>query len=107
MSRAAGVSRAPAPAGLPVPVRRPRQLTVRQQLALRELVALGADLGSDFTATELRGAYWRLARRYHPDRHPTSPAAEKARLAGVFAGLSESHRRLLPALQEPASPRLS
>jgi DnaJ-class molecular chaperone len=67
---------------------------------LREFIGLGATLGSDFTAHELRSAYRTLARRYHPDRHPASSEIEKARLARAFAEMSGSHRHLLTALRE-------
>ena len=80
----------------PPPRPRPRRaLTARQERALVELVALGADLRADFSLRELRSAYRTLARRYHPDRHPASGEAEKARLAKVFGELNDNHRRLL------------
>ena len=78
------------------------RLTERQQRAFHVLVVLGADLRSDFTADGLRSAYRSLARRYHPDRHPDSSQADKARLARVFADLNEYHSWLLSALIEPA-----
>ncbi len=96
-------SRVSRPMGLTVPSRAPRPLTARQRRALDELIALGAGLASDFTERELRSAYRTLARRYHPDRYPSSGLVEKARLARVFADLNENHRRLLDALREPAT----
>ena len=80
----------------------PRPLTAIQQRAFDQLIALGADLGSDCTARELRSAYRTLARRFHPDRHPASSETEKARLARMFADLSQNHRCFLTALREPA-----
>jgi len=72
-----------------------RTLTVPQQKALEKFVWLGAGLGADFSASELRSAFRALALRYHPDRHPSITDAERARLARVFADLSECHRQLV------------
>lgn len=85
----------------PAPPRR-RSLTARQQRALDEIVGLGANLRADFTARELRSAFLVLARRYHPDRHPASSDAEKARLSSVFAALNENNQRLM-AVVKPAA----
>ncbi|MEP7310829.1 MAG: DnaJ domain-containing protein [Acidobacteriota bacterium] len=65
------------------------------------LVALGAHLDASFTARQLRSAFRTLARRYHPDRHPSTSDAERARLARVFAELNDNHRRLLNVVVEP------
>jgi hypothetical protein len=73
----------------------PRRLSARQQRALDRLVALGAELRADFSLHILRSAFRSLARRYHPDRHPESDPAEKARLSGLFSELNDSYRRLL------------
>jgi len=73
----------------------PRRLNARQQRALDRLVALGAELRADFSPHLLRSAFRSLARRYHPDRHPESDPAEKARLSGLFSELNDSYRRLL------------
>jgi hypothetical protein len=87
----------------PTPPRRPRRLTLRERRAVDELVTLGADLAFDFTDRELRSAYRTLARRYHPDRHPTSNETEKAQLARVFAGLNENHRLLAALADAPTA----
>jgi hypothetical protein len=107
-TRTSSVSYVPPPVVMPPLVpRKPRKLTVRQRRALNELVALGANLGSDFTARELRSAYRTLARQYHPDRHPASTEIEKARLARMFADVNENHRRLVVLLDESAPPARS
>jgi hypothetical protein len=78
---------------------RPRRtLTPRQHDALRALWGLGARLGADFTEPELRSAYKSLARRYHPDSHPDGSEAEVARLARIFANLTDCYRLLLSAV---------
>ena len=76
-----------------------RILMARERRALRELIALGADLHADFTASELRRAFRILARRYHPDSHPHLDEATKARLALTFAGVAESYRCLAAAVE--------
>src|SRR5207245_686341 len=74
-------------APVPTPLRRPRRLTPAQQRALDALVTLGAAIASDFSERELRTAFRGLARRYHPDGHPGSSDAEKARLARTFSDI--------------------
>lgn len=63
---------------------------------------LGAELGRDFSAADLRRAYRRLARTYHPDGHPGVTAGERARLSRTFAALTDHYRTLrgsmLPAI---------
>ena len=44
------------------------------------------------TLDALRRAYRKLARRYHPDRHPASSLAERERLARLFAEATEHYR---------------
>ena len=82
-----------APAAVP-PRRRCRMLTAPEQRALDGLVRLGATLEPDFTAADLRTAFRTLARRYHPDSHPTSSTVELTRFARLFADVTEHHRRL-------------
>ena len=94
-----GVPR-PASMAVPPPPPPPRVLSAREQDALRELVALGADLRADFTVRELRSAFRLLALRYHPDRHPHSSDAERARLARMFARLNVLHRQLAAAVEQ-------
>lgn len=93
---------APAPLPQPPPPAAPRlrprrSLTSRQRDALSALWGLGARIGMDFSEAELRSDYRALARRYHPDRHPGVSAVESARLARIFANLTDCYRQLLPA----------
>lgn len=83
------------------PARERRNLTMPQRQALEKFVWLGAGLGADFSASELRSAFRALALRYHPDRHPGISDAERARLARLFADLSAWHRQLV-AVVDPA-----
>ena len=46
------------------------------------------------TPDALRRAYRTLARRYHPDSHPGTTAAERAHLARLFAVATEHYRSL-------------
>jgi hypothetical protein len=91
----------PEPAQPPAPTApqaRPRRsLSPRQQDALRAFWGLGARLAVDFTEPELRSAYRLLARRYHPDSHPGTSGTETARLARIFANLTDCYRLLLSA----------
>lgn len=81
--------------------RRPRhELNQAQQAALNRFAELGASLGANFSADELRHAYRRLAQRYHPDRHAAASAGERATLAGAFADAAASYRSLR-ALVDP------
>jgi hypothetical protein len=84
----------------------PRRLTATQQHALRQLRRLGAvDLGPGFSDGQLRGAFRALAKRFHPDRHPTSSSMERTRLAATFATLCEAYRELTsrPSQTTPAA----
>jgi hypothetical protein len=76
-------------------VRAKKRLTPAQRKAIDEMRSLGASLDADFTADELRGAYRQLARRYHPDLHPTSTEREKARLSALFTCAHASYQTLL------------
>ena len=91
----------PRPSGAAIEARPRRRLTVGQQHALDALVRLGAKLGPNFTAGELRSAFRTLARRYHPDRHPVASQFERVRLSRQFTDLTSNHQQLLTAL-EPA-----
>ena len=73
-------SRAPVPAGPALPVR----LTSLDRQSLDEAR----------TPDALRRAYRTLARRYHPDHHQGCSAAERERLARLFAEATEHYRRL-------------
>jgi hypothetical protein len=86
-------------AGLRAGDRLVRRLTPAQRQAVDALRALGADLPPDtFTHAELRSAFRTLARRFHPDRHPGSPDAERARLARSFAAACDAYRTLTTAV---------
>jgi curved DNA-binding protein CbpA len=54
---------------------------------------------------DLRRAYRELARRYHPDRHPHLPAAERTRLAAQFADVTAAYRTLITTCAETGSRR--
>jgi hypothetical protein len=73
-------------------------LNAGEKRALMALNALGADLGDDLSVATLRRAFRRLARRYHPDRHPGSSTAELERLARLFAEATGHYRVLAAAL---------
>jgi hypothetical protein len=76
-----------------------RALTPAQRQALKHLQGLGcASLGADFTGAEIKSAFRALARQYHPDRHPGSDPAERARLASTFAGVCDAYRTLTTAI---------
>lgn len=72
-----------------------KRLTPAQRKAVEEMTSLGASLGADFTPDELRGAYRQLARRYHPDVHPTCTEREKATLNALFTRAHASYQVLL------------
>ena len=75
-------------------------LSAIEQRALLALNDLGADLDQPLSFKALRRAFRRLARRYHPDRHPGSGSAEQERLARVFVEVTEHYRVLAAAIQE-------
>jgi hypothetical protein len=103
---AASAARASRAYGRPAPSPRvgsSRPLSPMQQRALDEMLALGARLHGDFTASELRRAFKMLAREYHPDRHPHTTAEEQERLAALFADLAEYYRCLLTLFAREAS----
>jgi hypothetical protein len=74
------------------------RLNACERRALAALNDLGADLGESLSLSTLRRAFRRLARRYHPDRHPGSSAAEHERMARVFVEVTEHYRVLAAAL---------
>jgi DnaJ-like protein len=71
----------------------PRPSRPARKLTAAERIAEGMSLA------ELRSAYRRLARRYHPDRHPASTDGEKERLSGLFAEVTAHYRRIAAALE--------
>lgn len=80
----------------PVSAPPPRVLTAAQAQALDALNACGAALTVRFTRAELRSAYRRLARRFHPDRH-AHRTADTAALAQTFAAITAHYRLLADA----------
>jgi len=88
--------RATGPDGLRRP---PRRLTAAQQEALGVLRTLGVGwLCDGFTDAQVKSAFRHLARRFHPDRHPGSTAAERASLARSFAAACDAYRTLTTAV---------
>ena len=81
-------------------------LSAREKGALVALNDLGADLGDNLSLSTLRRAFRRLARRYHPDRHPGSSAGEQERMARVFVEATEHYRVLAAALANDVERRL-
>ena len=78
----------------PARVVAPRRLSPRQRRALDRLVELGAEISADFTPEQLRSAYRRLARRYHPDHHPETTEAQRQQLARLFTQARDSYSEL-------------
>ena len=80
-------------------------LSPAAQRALAALNDLGAGLDSSMSLSDLRGAFRRLARCFHPDRHPGATAAERHRVSRCFAEATAHYRILRAAIgrRSPAS----
>ena len=81
----------------PAPRRPARKMSPAQAEALGQLRALGATLDTSFTEDELKAVFRALALTYHPDRHPGTTAAEKARLSQTFVALRSAYDALKTA----------
>ena len=86
----------------PVPAIRLTRLEAR---AVEALNRMGAGLDDRVSLDTLRRAFRRLARRYHPDRHPGTSAVEQDRLARLFAEATDHYRLLAAALESRVPPR--
>jgi hypothetical protein len=73
-------------------------LSPAAQRALAALNDLGAGLDSSMSLADVRGAFRRLARCFHPDRHPGAGPAERQRLSRCFAEATAQYRLLLAAV---------
>jgi|WetSurMetagenome_2_1015567.scaffolds.fasta_scaffold90697_4 hypothetical protein len=83
------------PEAPPRPAPRLRRLTAIQRQAVEALRTLGADsLTADYSDAELKSAFRALARKLHPDRHPSSSDAERARLSRAFSSACDAYRTL-------------
>lgn len=100
---AARDARRPAAAGSPgtAGCRHGRSCSTRPPLSEREAHALAAiralggdDLDAHALDRDLRRVFRRLARRYHPDRHPGLDGPARAALAARFSTLVEAYRVL-------------
>lgn len=100
--RRGGYSSTSAPADRPARRGRPvAALTREARRALTELNDLGAGLDDTVSPADVRTAFRRLARRYHPDRHPGCDHLELARLAHLFTRMTGLARELAAALDTP------
>lgn len=81
----------------PAPRRPARKLSPAQAEALGQLQALGATLDTSFTDDELKAVFRALALTYHPDRHPGTTVAEKARLSQTFVAVRSAYDALKTA----------
>ncbi len=75
--KTAKTSISPLKSSYPKPAPRPRtehSLTPLQSRALRFFTSHGVDLGSAFTAKELKKGFWTLAKKLHPDHSKGSGA---------------------------------
>ena len=89
----------PVECAAPMAGRIQRTLTDTQSRALHTLRQLGAELASDFTSTDLRREYRKLARRLHPDSHPGCSPAELQHLSRQFTLATDSHQQLLASIE--------
>jgi len=79
-----------------------RPLDAREARALATFRALGGDdLDPQALEHDLRRVFRRLARRYHPDRHPGLDGPARAALAARFATLVEAYRVLARRTRPP------
>lgn len=78
---------------------RPRaRLDAAGRDALLRLRQWGAPLPDDLDEADLKRAYRRLARQYHPDRHAGAGAATRAALGGAFHQVHLAYRAVAAAL---------
>lgn len=83
------------PPGVAAAARPRRTLLPAERNALEWLRQCGEPgLPDDFTPDELKRAYRRLARRYHPDRHIGADQPTRSALAATFHRIHEAHRLL-------------
>ena len=73
---------------------RPAPARVEQPLPVRLSALERQSLDEARTPDALRRAYRKLARRYHPDRHQECSAAERERLARLFAEATDLYSSL-------------
>ena len=72
----------------------PAPARVEQPLPVRLSALERQSLDEARTPDALRRAYRKLARRYHPDRHQECSAAERERLARLFAEATDLYSSL-------------
>ncbi|HKO92683.1 MAG TPA: DnaJ domain-containing protein [Polyangiaceae bacterium] len=68
----------------------------------RALSRLG--LSADATEEQVRAAFRRLARRWHPDRHPTAGDLTRAALCRRFAEIAAAYQELMVFLDAERAP---
>lgn len=72
---------------------RPRHPQVARDVPISAFRVLGVEVGAD--AIEIKRAYRRLARAYHPDLHPDATEPERRVLAERFSALTTAYRTLV------------